>query len=60
MKKVIWRNADLDEPYEGIPGDGEIVVTQDGWIYCGNTANDPIDRGDWLDFLDETHQPEEL
>jgi len=60
MKIVEWRNDELDEPYEGIPDDAVILVTDDGYVYYENTANDPIDRGDWQDYLDETHQPEEL
>jgi len=60
MKKVIWKNKDLDEPYEGIGAEEDIVITDDGYVYCQDTANDPIDEGRWEDYVDADHVPEML
>ena len=63
MKKAIWKNEELLEPYEKIGPDSIIVATDDGYVYWENTKNDPIDRfpkEHWEYWVDDAHQPEEL
>jgi len=50
MKVRIKKNKDLDEPYDCIPDEQDILICEDGYIYCGDTSHDPIDRGEWDDW----------
>jgi hypothetical protein len=56
MKIKVMRNQDLLEPYEGLPGRTVIIMTEDGYIYWGDTSRDPIDRGDWEDWDAPAHE----
>ena len=64
MKIVIWKNKDLDEPFEDIPGDTNIIATEDGYVYLENTATDPIEqisREDYQEYwVDENHPEIEI
>jgi len=50
MKAAIWRNGDLQEPFEDLPEDATVVATEDGYVYVDDTSNDPIERFDPADF----------
>ncbi len=37
-----------------------LIITEDGYIYKENVVNDPIDKGDFEDFVNEDHIPETM